>query len=63
MAAVSSSNVWAVGGQRLCTFRFNQELNSYRKHTWKLTVGTISDYSQRIWMGLQFDKYEVSTEQ
>lgn len=28
-----------------------------------LTLGTISDYSQRIWMGLHFDKYEVSTEQ
>jgi len=24
VAAVSSTNVWAVGGQRLCTFRFKR---------------------------------------
>jgi hypothetical protein len=39
VAAVSSTNVWAVGGQRLCTFRFNASLD-WDGSTWSLELLT-----------------------
>src|SRR5712672_2829690 len=38
-AAVSSTNVWAVGGQRLCTFRFKR-FATLGGRTWSLGLLT-----------------------
>jgi hypothetical protein len=36
VAAVSSTNVWAVSGQRLCTFRFKRFVEHWDGSTWSL---------------------------
>ena len=36
MAAVSSTKVWAVSGQRLCTFRFKRFIEHWDGSTWSL---------------------------
>src|ERR1700730_13552577 len=40
VAAVSSTNVWAVGGQRLCTFRFKRFVEHWDGSTWSLELLT-----------------------
>src|SRR5216684_1831367 len=40
VAAVSSTNVWAVGGQRLCTFLFKRFVEHWDGSTWSLELLT-----------------------